>query len=178
VFLNLRAWLQVWLLGLLTKFRVILTIMFIGPFAGLLLADWGASVLRIDRSVDAVNPGPTADVLNRRKSSIAVNLKSPAAIALIKDLVKHVDVVIDPFRPGVLERLGLSPEDVLLPLNERLIIGRMTGFRREGKYAQMAGHDINYIAVSGVLSLLGRKGRRSNVLSRHRASLVWTNVNR
>jgi alpha-methylacyl-CoA racemase len=160
VFLNLRAWLQVWLLGLLTKFRVILTIMFIGPFAGLLLADWGASVLRIDRSVDAVNPGPTADVLNRRKSSIAVNLKSPAAIALIKDLVKHVDVVIDPFRPGVLERLGLSPEDVLLPLNERLIIGRMTGFRREGKYAQMAGHDINYIAVSGVLSLLGRKGEK------------------
>lgn len=129
----------------------------LGPFTGLLLADWGASVLRIDRSGNVEDPGPTADVLSRRKASIAVNLKSPAAITLIKDLVRHVDVIIDPFRPGVLERLGLSPDEVLLPLNQRLIIGRMTGFRRDGKYAQMAGHDINYIAVSGVLSLLGRK---------------------
>jgi len=72
-------------------------------------------------------------------------------------LIPHVDVVIDPFRPGVLEKLGLGPEDVLLKLNPRLVVGRMTGFRRDGKYSMMAGHDINYIAVSGVLSMLGRK---------------------
>lgn len=71
-----------------------------------------------------------------------------------------MDVVIDPFRPGVLEKAGLSPEKVLLRLNPRLIIGRMTGFRRDGKYSAMAGHDINYLAVSGVLSLLGRKGEK------------------
>jgi alpha-methylacyl-CoA racemase len=68
--------------------------------------------------------------------------------------------VIDPFRPGVLEKAGLSPEHVLLKLNPRLIVARMTGFRRDGKYSQMAGHDINYLAVSGVLSLLGRKGEK------------------
>jgi len=76
-------------------------------------------------------------VLSRRKSSIAVSIKDPRGVALIKELVKHVDVIIDPFRPGVLE----------------------TGFRRDGKYAQMAGHDINYIAVSGVLSMLGMWAR-------------------
>jgi alpha-methylacyl-CoA racemase len=92
----------------------------------------------------------------RRKSSIAVDMKSPAGIALIKSLLPHVDIVIDPFRPGVLEKLGLGPEEVMLKTNPRLIIARMTGFRRDGKYKMMAGHDINYIAVSGVLSMLGR----------------------
>lgn len=77
---------------------------------------------------------------------------------MIKSLVSVVDVVIDPFRPGVLEKVGLSPEEVLLKINPRLIVGRMTGFRRDGKYSAMAGHDINYVAVSGVLSLLGRSG--------------------
>ncbi|EON62923.1 hypothetical protein W97_02149 [Coniosporium apollinis CBS 100218] len=135
-----------------------------GPFAGLLLADYGATVLRIDRSHPSAHgphpPPPTADVLTRRKSSIAIDLKSPSGIALIKSLIPSVDVVIDPFRPGVLEKLGLCPSSVLLKLNPRLVVGRMTGFRRDGKYAQMAGHDINYIAVSGVLSLLGRKGEK------------------
>lgn len=87
-----------------------------------------------------------------------MNTKSAAGIALIKALIPHVDVVIDPFRPGVLEKMGLGPDEVLLKLNPRLIVGRMTGFRRDGKYKDMAGHDINYIAVSGVLSMLGRKG--------------------
>jgi len=86
-----------------------------------------------------------------------VDLKSASGIALIKELVKTADVVIDPFRPGVLEKLGLGP-DVLSQINPRLIYGRMTGFRRDGKYAAMAGHDINYLAVSGVLSMLGRSG--------------------
>jgi alpha-methylacyl-CoA racemase len=78
-------------------------------------------------------------------------------VALIKELVKHIDVIIDPFRPGVLEKAGLGPEE-LLAVNGRLIFARITGFRRDGKYAQMAGHDINYLAVSGVLSMLGMCG--------------------
>jgi len=115
-------------------------------------------VLRIDRA-DAQSPRPpTADLLTRHKSSIAVDLKSSSGLALIKALIPTVDVIIDPFRPGVLEKAGLSPEKVLLSLNPRLIVGRMTGFRRDGKYSAMAGHDINYIGVSGVLSMLGRKG--------------------
>ncbi|KAG0646422.1 Isopenicillin N epimerase component 2 [Hyphodiscus hymeniophilus] len=129
-----------------------------GPFAGLLLADNGASVLRVDRSTPSPAP-PTSDLLTRHKASIAVDLKSPSGISLIKSLIPHTDIVIDPFRPGILEKLGLGP-DVLLGLNERVIVGRMTGFRRDGRYKDMAGHDINYIAVSGALSLLGRKGEK------------------
>lgn len=129
-----------------------------GPFAGLLLADYGATVLRLDRST--TTPHPTSDQLTRRKTSICVNIKSPGGISLIKKLLRTVDVVIDPFRPGVLEKAGLSPEDVMLKLNPRLIVARMTGFRRDGKYKDMAGHDINYIAVSGVLSMFGRAGEK------------------
>ncbi|EMC93812.1 hypothetical protein BAUCODRAFT_36268 [Baudoinia panamericana UAMH 10762] len=132
-----------------------------GPFAGLLLADYGATVLRVDRAHPQAHtsnpPPPTSDQLTRRKASICVNTKSPSGIALIKSLIPHVDVVIDPFRPGVLEKMGLDPEGVLLQLNPRIIVARMTGFRRDGKYKDMAGHDINYIAVSGVLSMLGRQ---------------------
>jgi alpha-methylacyl-CoA racemase len=126
-----------------------------------LLADYGAQVLRVDRAhpqAHTANPPPsTPDQLVRRKSSITVNTKTAAGIALIKSLIPQVDVVIDPFRPGVLEKMGLSPEEVLLRLNPRLVVARMTGFRRDGKYKDMAGHDINYIAVSGVLSMLGRQ---------------------
>ncbi|GAB7342911.1 hypothetical protein MBLNU457_g1023t1 [Dothideomycetes sp. NU457] len=133
-----------------------------GPYAGMLLADYGATVLRVDRAVTAVDknglPHPTTDRLTRHKRSIAVDLKSPAGLELIKSLISEVDVVIDPFRPGVLEKAGLDPEKVLLQINPRLIVARMTGFRRDGKYKDMAGHDINYIAVSGILSMLGRKG--------------------
>ncbi|KAI0119949.1 CoA-transferase family III domain-containing protein [Nemania sp. FL0031] len=134
-----------------------------GPFAGLQLADAGASVLRIDRAIPGKThtpgeqPPPGGDNLTRHKSSIAVDLKVKSGVDLIKALAKTTDVVIDPFRPGVLEKLGLGP-DVLLQINPRLIYGRMTGFRRDGKYATMAGHDINYLAVSGVLSMLGRRG--------------------
>lgn len=129
------------------------------PFASLLLADYGASVLRVDRphpfTHSSASPPPTADLLSRRKSSIAVNLKSPGGIALIESILCNVDVLLDPFRPGVLEALSLSPER-LLARNPRLIIARLTGFRRDGAYASMAGHDINYLAVSGILSQLGR----------------------
>lgn len=128
----------------------------IGPFAGMMLADSGASVLRINRHNDAPQ-----DMLARRKASIAVDLKDPRGIALLKALIAkgNVDVLIDPFRPGVLERLGLGPE-VLLPLHPRLIYARITGYRRDGRYASMAGHDINYLGVSGALSLLGEAGQR------------------
>lgn len=85
-----------------------------------------------------------------------MNLKSPGGLSLLKTLLKDVDVFLDPYRPGVLEALGLGPIE-LLAWNRRLIIARLTGFRRDGKYAKMAGHDINYLAVSGVLSQLGRK---------------------
>lgn len=126
-----------------------------------MLADYGAEVLRIDRTTATSHTNkpspPTADLLTRHKSSISVDLKSEAGVALIKSLIPTVDIVIDPFRPGVLEKCGLGPEEVLLRLNPRLIVGRMTGFRRDGKYKDMAGHDINYIAVSGILSMLGRK---------------------
>ncbi|EON96692.1 putative alpha-methylacyl- racemase protein [Phaeoacremonium minimum UCRPA7] len=136
-----------------------------GPFAGLLLADAGASVLRIDRAIPGKThtpgsaPEPTEDMLARHKSSIAVDLKNPRGVALVRELARHADVVIDPFRPGVLEKLGLGPE-VLCAANPRLIFGRMTGFRRDGRYRNMAGHDINYLAVAGVLGLLGRSGEK------------------
>lgn len=138
-----------------------------GPFAGLLLADYGATVLRLDRAIpnathsEKVSSLPsTPDQLVRRKTSIAVDIKNPAGVELIKTLLPHVDVVIDPFRPGVLEKAGLGPEEVMMKINPKLIVGRMTGFRRDGKYSMMAGHDINYIAVSGTLSMLGREDQK------------------
>lgn len=88
-----------------------------------------------------------------------MDVKSAGGIRLIKSLLPTTDVLLDPFRPGVLEKLGLGP-DVLLGINPRLIVGRMTGFRRDGRYKDMAGHDINYISVSGALALLGRKGEK------------------
>jgi alpha-methylacyl-CoA racemase len=121
----------------------------------MLLADAGASVLRVDRAHDGRSL-PTSDSLTRHKASIALDLKTAQGIAFVKELVSRgADVLIDPFRPGVLEKLGLGPEE-LLKLNGRLIYGRITGYRRDGRYAAMAGHDINYLAVSGALSLLGR----------------------
>ena len=130
------------------------------PFASLLLADYGASVLRIDRAQSSLSQSgsgiPTSDTLTRHKSSIALNLKAPKGLALLKSLLNQADVFIDPFRPGVLESLGLAPDE-LLASNHRLVIARLTGFRRDGPYGQMAGHDINYLAVSGILSQLGRK---------------------
>ncbi|GAA5843979.1 hypothetical protein JCM11251_005930 [Rhodosporidiobolus azoricus] len=134
------------------------------PFAGLVLADFGADVVRVDRTDSSFS----VDVLTRGKRSLAVSLKSPEGIVLLRRLLEpptgdekewRADVLIDPFRPGVLERLGLAPNE-LLERNPRLIVARLTGFRREGPYAKMAGHDINYLALSGVLSMLGRKGEK------------------
>ncbi|KAL8794588.1 MAG: hypothetical protein Q9182_007615 [Xanthomendoza sp. 2 TL-2023] len=137
----------------------ILVVELAGLAPGLLLADYGASVLRIDRPHSFAHTSksiqPTADILTRRKSSVAVDLKSPDGRALLEDILVKADVLLDPFRPGVLESLQLSPGR-LLEKNPRLVIARLTGFRHDGRYASMAGHDINYLAVSGVLSQLGR----------------------
>ncbi|GJJ67984.1 alpha-methylacyl-CoA racemase [Entomortierella parvispora] len=121
------------------------------PFAGKILADFGADVIRVDRSTAVMN----LDVLAANKRSIALNLKSPQGIETLIRLCEKADVVIEPFRPGVMERLGLGP-DVLLKRNPRLVYARMTGFGQQGHYAKMAGHDINYLAISGVLNTLGK----------------------
>ncbi|KAK4138667.1 CoA-transferase family III [Trichocladium antarcticum] len=131
-----------------------------GPFAGLLLADAGATVVRIDRPTKPDGrraPPPAADLLTRHKTSLAIDLASARGAALLAALARRADVLIDPFRPGVLERLGLGPA-VLCAANPRLVYARLTGFRRDGRFRDMAGHDINYLAVSGVLGMLGRAG--------------------
>ncbi|KAG9499417.1 hypothetical protein J7337_007873 [Fusarium musae] len=122
-----------------------------GPFCGQLLSSYGASVLRVDRAGVSENQ----DILTSYKSSIVLDLKNRNSIHLLKVLLDKADILIDPFRPGVLERLGLCPNSVLLVSNPRLIVVRITGFRRDGPYKDLAGHDINYLAVSGVLSMLG-----------------------
>lgn len=128
-----------------------------GPFTGLLLADAGASVLRIDRPTSSNIP--TSDALTRHKTSLPLDLKHSHALSLFHSLLSKADVLIDPYRPGVLESLlSLTPAS-LCARYPRLILVRLTGYRREGKYSAMAGHDINYLAVSGVLSMLGEKGR-------------------
>jgi alpha-methylacyl-CoA racemase len=123
-----------------------------GPFCGQLLSSYGASVLRIDRP-----NAPSGDLLTQNKSCLSLDLKSPSSLAILLDLLSTADVLIDPFRPGVLEKLGLAPSD-LQKRNPKLITVRLTGFRRDGKYKDMAGHDINYLAVSGILSMLGKRG--------------------
>jgi alpha-methylacyl-CoA racemase len=133
-----------------------------GPFCAMLLADLGADVIRVDRAA-AVRPEnhgtPSRDVLARGRRSIGVDLKHPDAVAAVLRLVEQADGLIEGFRPGVTERLGLGP-DTCLDRNPRLVYGRMTGFGQDGPMAQMAGHDINYIALSGMLHAIGRKGER------------------
>src|SRR5881394_2046270 len=130
------------------------------PFAGMLLADMGADVLLIDR------PGASGlglkrerwyDVMLRGKRSVTLDLKSASGAEAALELVARADVLIEGFRPGVMERLGLGP-DVALSKNARLIYGRMTGWGQEGPLAARAGHDINYIALSGILNAIGRRG--------------------
>jgi alpha-methylacyl-CoA racemase len=131
------------------------------PFAAMLFADMGAEVIRVDRreTTDLGIPGrePKFDVLHRGRRSIAVDVKAEAGRDVVKRLVAKADAVIEGFRPGVMERLGLGP-DVLLQINPKLVFGRMTGFGQDGPLSQAAGHDINYIALAGVLHGIGRKG--------------------
>jgi alpha-methylacyl-CoA racemase len=133
-----------------------------GPFAGMLLADMGARVVRVDRIAagwgGAADPARLrADVVARGRESIAVDLKSGEGIELVLRLVEGAHALIEGFRPGVMERLGLGPEACLVR-NPRLVFGRMTGWGQEGPLAQRAGHDINYISLSGALGAIGRAG--------------------
>ena len=122
-----------------------------GPFAAMLLADLGADVLRIDRPEDSGRPGGP---LGRNQRSVALDLKSAAGTATALELLDKADALIEGFRPGVMERLGLGP-DVVLARNPRLAYGRMTGWGQTGPLSQAAGHDLNYIALSGALHALG-----------------------
>ncbi len=122
------------------------------PLAGQLLADHGAEVIVIDRQS---RPVDFADVNRRGKTSIALNLKNLSALGIAKDLIATADILIEGFRPGVMEKLGLGPSD----LPESLIYGRMTGWGQHGPLAQSAGHDLNYLAITGALGAMGQKDR-------------------
>ncbi len=130
------------------------------PFAAMMLSDMGADVIRVDRAaqVSGGDPAtPPADIFNRGRRSLALDLKSPSGVELLLELVEQADALIEGFRPGVAERLGFGPE-VCRERNPRLVFGRMTGWGQDGPYAPTAGHDINYIALAGVLEHLGRAG--------------------
>lgn len=127
-----------------------------GPFCGMMLADHGAEVIRIDRPGSVLDP---RDPLLRNRKSLLLDLKQPDAVAVARALCATAHGLIEGFRPGVMERLGLGP-DVLIADNPALVYGRMTGWGQFGSYAQAAGHDINYIALSGTLHTIGRAGER------------------
>jgi alpha-methylacyl-CoA racemase len=130
-----------------------------GPFAAMLLADLGADVVRVDR----IGPGsplsgdPAADLLNRGKRSIAVDLKHPAGVAAVLGLAERAHVLVEGWRPGVAERLGVGP-DAVLARNPALVYGRMTGWGQDGPLAATAGHDVDYIALAGALDPIGPAG--------------------
>ena len=131
-----------------------------GPFCAMMLADMGADVIRVERSA-AVRGGdpsvPPADVMLRGRRSIGVDMKSPEGLETVMKLVESADGLIEGFRPGVTERLGVGPDDCRAR-NPRLVYGRMTGWGQEGPYAHAAGHDINYISLAGALEPMGRQG--------------------
>ncbi|MCY4427278.1 MAG: CaiB/BaiF CoA-transferase family protein [Halieaceae bacterium] len=129
-----------------------------GPFAGMLLSDLGADVIQVDRpgAAGMSASGDPNDVLRRGRRSIAVNLKNEAGVATVLKLLDAADVIFEGFRPGVMEKLGLGP-DLCLARNPRLIYARMTGWGQEGPLARAAGHDINYIAITGALASIGRR---------------------
>ena len=131
-----------------------------GPFAAMMLADMGADVVRV------VRPGAGGmsmagdsrlDFFNRNKRCVALNLKDPRATEILLQMLEGADAVLEGYRPGVMEKLGLGP-DVCLARNPRLVFGRMTGWGQEGPLASAAGHDINYIALTGALHAIGERG--------------------
>ena len=131
-----------------------------GPFAAMLLADMGADVVRVERAGAVRGPlpaGPHFDVLLRGRRNVAIDLKHPDGVEALMALVESADALIEGFRPGVMERLGIGPEECLAR-NPKLVFGRMTGWGQEGPYAQAAGHDINYISLAGALAHFGRSG--------------------
>lgn len=128
-----------------------------GPFCGMMLADMGADIIRVDRTGPAGLGAIPKDVLNRGRRSIAVNLRSPAGSELVLKLCEKADALFEGFRPGVAERMGVGPDDCM-KRNPKLVYGRMTGWGQDGPMAKAAGHDINYISLSGALHAIGRKG--------------------
>ncbi|MFB1298492.1 CaiB/BaiF CoA transferase family protein [Mycobacterium sp. pW049] len=146
-------------MGPLSGLRVIeLTNLAPVPFGGMILADLGADVLRIDRPTRSAGEQSPAGPLDRGKHSLTVDLRDAAGVEQVLDLVEHADVLLEGFRPGVAERLGVGPEHVF-GRNARIVYARMTGWGQTGPLAHTAGHDINYIAVSGALDLVGRAGQ-------------------
>ena len=132
------------------------------PYCGMILADFGADVVVVDRVIKHMPEIPNAmpkNPLDRGKRTMRVDLKSEDGVAILKKMIQDADVLVEPFRPGVMEKLGLGPEEALA-LNPRLIFARLTGWGQKGSYAAMAGHDINYIALSGALSLFRQKGEK------------------
>ncbi|UFS58746.1 CaiB/BaiF CoA transferase family protein [Subtercola endophyticus] len=131
------------------------------PFAGMMLADAGADVLLIDRADKATYPpreDAHPDMLNRGRRSVAIDLKTPEGVELALDVISRADGVMEGFRPGVVERLGLGPAECLAR-NPKLVYGRMTGWGQDGPLAEFGGHDIDYIAVAGALEPIGRAGQ-------------------
>jgi alpha-methylacyl-CoA racemase len=130
-----------------------------GPHACMILADLGADVIRVDRPKGASIGGGSTDILNRGRPSVALDLKQDRATATVLRLVEQADVLVEGMRPGVAERLGLGPDDCFAR-NERLVYGRMTGWGQDGPWAHVAGHDMNYIAITGALYGLGQDKAR------------------
>ncbi len=132
-----------------------------GPFAAMMLADMGADVVRVDRAqaVTGNFDRQNLEILNRGRRSIGVDLKNPDGVETVMKLVEQADALIEGFRPGVADRLGIGP-DACLARNPELVYGRMTGWGQDGPYAQAAGHDINYIALAGALGHFGRAGAK------------------
>ncbi|WP_166134930.1 CaiB/BaiF CoA transferase family protein [Nocardioides ochotonae] len=130
-----------------------------GPHACMILADLGADVIRIERPGGQALAGGAGNLLNRGRPSVALNLKDPEATKTVLELVADADVLVEGMRPGVTERLGLGPEDCHA-INPRLVYGRMTGWGQDGPLAQAAGHDMNYIAITGTLYGLGQDKTR------------------
>ncbi|WP_067650491.1 CaiB/BaiF CoA transferase family protein [Nocardia harenae] len=147
--------------GPLTGYRIIeLAGLGPAPFAAMMLSDMGAEVIRVERPGEVSAELPAAahyDIMQRNRRSVAIDLKHPDGVAALLSLVEGADVLLEGFRPGVMERLGLGPEECA-SRNERLIYGRMTGWGQSGPYANAPGHDINYIAMAGALAHFGRRG--------------------
>ena len=129
------------------------------PFCAMMLADMGATVIRVDRASARPQEPDPVDTLLRNRQSIALNLKSPSGVEALLRLIDGADALIEGFRPGVAERLGVGPE-ICLARNPKLVYGRMTGWGQSGPLAHTAGHDINYLALTGALHLIGERGRK------------------
>lgn len=148
-------------MGPLKNIRVIeIAALGAAPFAGMLLADLGAEVILVDSPLPPAFPvKPKFDIMHRGKKRVTINLKDPEGKAALLKLVSTADALMEGFRPGVMERLGVGPEECMA-VNEKLIYGRLTGWGQDGPLSQTAGHDINYIALSGALHTFGRRGEK------------------